>query len=220
MAFPTTSLTNNQVHKEGNRAFVYDSTLGTWDQVREEDEGKKEDIIMSGEISPNVTFPAGHVIQTKMSTVAGYATTQTQTNWTNDHNITVRGKFEMSCTAGNTLMTQLWMGGWSLQDVSQDHTIWARLGIGTSDPGSTAGDDYTYLGNNIYSGSMRYYSTNGQSNQRWHGASWQNILQPTVTGTYHLFFITAVGFAGDTAHFGINTSPMYMAQEIQGDCLV
>jgi len=37
MAFPTSSLTNNQVHKEGNRAFVYDSTLGVWDQVRETD---------------------------------------------------------------------------------------------------------------------------------------------------------------------------------------
>lgn len=37
MAFPTSSLTNNQVHKEGNRAFVYDSAIGVWDQVRESD---------------------------------------------------------------------------------------------------------------------------------------------------------------------------------------
>ncbi len=36
MAFPT-SPSNNQVHKEGNRAFVYDSALGVWDQVRETD---------------------------------------------------------------------------------------------------------------------------------------------------------------------------------------
>ena len=34
MPFPT-SPSNNDVHKIGNRAFVYDSTLGTWDQVRE-----------------------------------------------------------------------------------------------------------------------------------------------------------------------------------------
>ena len=36
MAFPT-SPSNNQVHKETGqqRAFVYDSALGTWDQVRE-----------------------------------------------------------------------------------------------------------------------------------------------------------------------------------------
>ena len=34
MAFPT-SPSNNQVHKEGNRAFVYDSALGVWDQIKE-----------------------------------------------------------------------------------------------------------------------------------------------------------------------------------------
>ena len=32
MAFPA-SPSNNQVHNEGNRSFVYDSALGTWDQV-------------------------------------------------------------------------------------------------------------------------------------------------------------------------------------------
>ena len=37
MAFPTTSLVNNQVHKEGNRAWVYDSTVGVWDQVSDND---------------------------------------------------------------------------------------------------------------------------------------------------------------------------------------
>ena len=36
MAFPT-SPSNNQVHKESgsNRTYVYDSTLGVWDQVKE-----------------------------------------------------------------------------------------------------------------------------------------------------------------------------------------
>ena len=34
MAFPA-SPSNNQVHKEGTRSFVYDSTLGVWDQVKE-----------------------------------------------------------------------------------------------------------------------------------------------------------------------------------------
>ena len=56
MAFPT-SPSNNDVHKEGNRAFVYDSTLGTWDQVRETDRtGNK---ILSGEISGAVTGTLG-----------------------------------------------------------------------------------------------------------------------------------------------------------------
>ena len=59
MAFPT-SPSNNQVHKEGNRAFVYDSTLDVWDQVRETD--RTENKILSGELGSRVTFPAGHVI--------------------------------------------------------------------------------------------------------------------------------------------------------------
>ena len=63
MAFPTSSLTNNQVHKEGNRAFVYDSALGVWDQVRETD--KTENEILQTRISNEATFPAGHIIQLK-----------------------------------------------------------------------------------------------------------------------------------------------------------
>ena len=70
MAFPTSGLSNNQVHKEGNRAFVYDSALGVWDQVRETD--RTENKILSGEIGSAVTgnptlnltsatFPAGHI---------------------------------------------------------------------------------------------------------------------------------------------------------------
>jgi hypothetical protein len=47
MAFPA-SPSNNQVHKEGNRAFVYDSALGTWDQVRETD--RTENKILQGDI--------------------------------------------------------------------------------------------------------------------------------------------------------------------------
>ena len=62
MAFPTTGLSDNQVHKEGNRAFVYDSALGTWDQVKETD--RAENKFLSGKLGSNVTFPAGHVLQT------------------------------------------------------------------------------------------------------------------------------------------------------------
>jgi len=59
MAFPA-SPSNNQVHKEGNRAFVYDSALGVWDQVRETD--RTDNKILQGEIGSGVTFPAGHVV--------------------------------------------------------------------------------------------------------------------------------------------------------------
>ena len=67
MAFPTSGLSNNQVHKEGNRAFVYDSTLGTWDQIRETE--RTEHKILSGEIGSSVTFPFGHVLQVKSTTM-------------------------------------------------------------------------------------------------------------------------------------------------------
>ena len=49
MAFPTSGLSNNQVHKEGNRTFVYDSALGVWDQVRETD--RTENKIFSGNLT-------------------------------------------------------------------------------------------------------------------------------------------------------------------------
>ena len=57
MAFPT-SPSNNQVHRESgsNRTFVYDSTLGVWDQVKE----AQSDISnIAGHISNEVTGFAG-----------------------------------------------------------------------------------------------------------------------------------------------------------------
>ena len=60
MAFPTSSLTNNQVHKEGSRAFVYDSALGVWDQVRETDAPDfRYANIQAGEIGSVVTGGSG-----------------------------------------------------------------------------------------------------------------------------------------------------------------
>jgi len=63
MAFPT-SPSNNQVHKENNRAFVYDSALGVWDQVKESVSERL------GYIEDAVDFPAGHVLQTVRSYLA------------------------------------------------------------------------------------------------------------------------------------------------------
>ncbi len=79
MAFPTSSLTNNQVHKEGNRAFVYDSALGVWDQVRETD--RTENKIIQGEIGSGVAFPAGHAVQVKKNIMNGQ-NTNAGTGWT------------------------------------------------------------------------------------------------------------------------------------------
>ena len=69
MAFPA-SPSNNDVHKEGNRAFVYDSALGVWDQVREIESQNKNKLLsgdigdaVTGSLGSSITFPAGHVIQ-------------------------------------------------------------------------------------------------------------------------------------------------------------
>ena len=69
MAFPATP-SNNDVHKEGNRAFVYDSALGVWDQVREIESQNKNKLLsgdigdaVTGSLGSSITFPAGHVIQ-------------------------------------------------------------------------------------------------------------------------------------------------------------
>jgi hypothetical protein len=59
MAFPTSGLVNNLVHKEGNRSFVYDSATGVWDRVREADTSNLD--IQSGTIGPLVTGGAGLV---------------------------------------------------------------------------------------------------------------------------------------------------------------
>ena len=57
MAFPT-SPSNNQVHSESgsNRTYVYDSTLGVWDQVKE---AQSDVSNIAGHISNEVTGFAG-----------------------------------------------------------------------------------------------------------------------------------------------------------------
>jgi hypothetical protein len=59
MAFPTSSLTNNQVHKIGNRRWVYDSTLGVWDKVAANDTNISDQTGTLG----GVTFPTGMVLK-------------------------------------------------------------------------------------------------------------------------------------------------------------
>ena len=83
MAFPT-SPSNNQVHRESgsNRTFVYDSTLGVWDQVKE----AQSDISnIAGHISNEVTGFAGiKNCDTWRIHSTFYATTSLQTlnvNW-------------------------------------------------------------------------------------------------------------------------------------------
>ena len=102
MAFPTTSLANNQVHKEGNRAWVYDSTSGVWNQVAGNDTDASN---LSGKlgsaitIGSGVTFPTGHIIKvTSHSSAASIDMSSNAEALESDANdITV------SCTIGNIL---------------------------------------------------------------------------------------------------------------------
>ena len=67
MAFPT-SPSNNQVHKEGNRAWVYDSALGVWDQVADND---AEADNIAGTLGNQITFPSGMPIKIQSKTYTG-----------------------------------------------------------------------------------------------------------------------------------------------------
>ena len=124
MAFPTSSLTNNQVHKEGNRAFVYDSTLGVWDQVRETD--RTENKILQGEIGAgvsltNATFPAGHVIQVVTNTTNSYVTSSGTTEaWETDAN-----DIHITVTAGN--MVVCWITGGMLNAETSVAGYWTKI---------------------------------------------------------------------------------------------
>ena len=81
MAFPT-SPSNNQVHKEGQRAFVYDSTLGVWDQVRTpaRTESNLSHTTTTGSFPSGITFPTGHVLQVTQGGIRSSITTAGTTN--------------------------------------------------------------------------------------------------------------------------------------------
>ena len=92
MAFPTGSIADNTVYKIGNRAWVYDSTLGVWDQVADNDTDASNlsgtlgrGITMSG-----VTFPAGHIVQTT-SVTSGTTETVVSSNNNQFTDTTVQG---------------------------------------------------------------------------------------------------------------------------------
>jgi hypothetical protein len=61
MAFPAIP-SDNQVHKTGDRTFVYDSTLGVWDQLKEANP-QETGSISNTTLGSGVAFPSGHVLQ-------------------------------------------------------------------------------------------------------------------------------------------------------------
>ena len=130
MAFPT-SPSNNDVHKEGTRSFVYDSALGVWDQVREVD--SKID-------SQNITSAA--VGLEGNLTVAGDLVTQ--------GNLTVEGELVNSTPLMHRNMI-----------INGAMNVWQRgaLAITTSNNGGFSLDRFKYYqtGAGQYAGTMTQY---------------------------------------------------------------
>jgi hypothetical protein len=162
MAFPTSSLTNNQVHKEGNRAFVYDSAIGVWDQVRETD--RTENKIVQGEIGAGATFPAGHVVNswfTKSNRTTSLAITSAS-GWTSTGatgNVTV--------TAGNDLF--FW---YTVQAYGTSARHWA----------SGIKFDGTLIGNSSYGDGIYHGSTTTFTG--WDSESNQTKITIASSGTF------------------------------------
>ena len=128
MAFPTSGLSNNQVHKEGNRAWVYDSTLGTWDQVKETD--RTENKILSGELGSGVTFPAGHVVNTTFKGCSA----NLHLNQANEIFCTAAQGIEaLEVTAGNKLA--IWFIGGNIY-TSTNSPYYSAMQIRVADNGS------------------------------------------------------------------------------------
>ena len=108
MAFPA-SPSNNQVHKEGDKTFVYDTALGggsvgVWDQVKEANSQETGSITnttlgsgITGTLGSGVTFPAGHVVQVVFNSMApSTISTTTQTYQTTPIYADIQKKFNSS----------------------------------------------------------------------------------------------------------------------------
>ena len=118
MAFPA-SPSNNDVHKEVNRAFVYDSALGVWDQVRETNRSAGD--MGAGVSLTNATFPAGHVIQVVTNTTNSYVTSSGTTEaWETDAN-----DIHITVTAGN--MVVCWITGGMLNAETSVAGYWTKI---------------------------------------------------------------------------------------------
>jgi len=139
MAFPTTSLVNNQVHKEGNRAWVYDSTAGVWDQVKEVDNPSND--IYVGTLGLAVTYPSGHIIQVVNSTFAGI-TTISNTSTANIFNCDI-----VTHKTGSNFFVATNL---SHSNANVDQDIAAAVGFKTGHASTTL-SDYSATGHSTYS---------------------------------------------------------------------
>ena len=140
MAFPT-SPSNNQVHKEDNRAFVYDSALGVWDQVKESVADRLGHMGSGGE---GVIFPAGHVLQVVRNEITSYVTSSGTTEaWEADGT-----DLHITVTKGN--MVVAWINGGMLNAETAVHGYWTKIRF-SENSGAANQDKWTstHIGGNF-----------------------------------------------------------------------
>ena len=182
MAFPT-SPSNNQVHKEGNRTFVYDSTLGVWDRVEETDRFNRTGLLDSDEvgvIGSGVTFPSGHVVQDKLlqreaipTDKQGHISTGSDTFV----NTGIAGSFTTVASANDSYLVFDMSTGMS--------HIAAASSWGTTTMTIKASNSTTWNGADDI-------IQNGSST-----AAYRNRFEPNKTGVYHPQFYRFIYHTGD-----------------------
>ena len=134
MAFPT-SPSNNQIHSENNRQFVYNSTLGVWDQVQNDPLNLHK---------TSVQYPVGSVIQTVRNEITSYVTSSGTTEaWEADGT-----DLHIEVTKGN--MVVAWINGGMLNAETAVHGYWTKIRF--SEVGGTVHQDKwtsTHVGGNF-----------------------------------------------------------------------
>ena len=188
MAFPTSGLTNNQVHKEGNRAFVYDSTLGVWDQVKEVNRTVNK--IYSPSVGGNTIFPKGQVINVQHNTFTGNADT-TSSQYTNTGYTAI---YNLVDTANIVwISAQIWCGAWTGgNDVGSRIQMWdyvTNAQISANTPMNYGHGANGHAGIETAFPWHELYNTNGRKNisleirqlAGWGGTSRVNGQHTTVT---------------------------------------
>jgi hypothetical protein len=155
MAFPA-SPSDNQVHKTGDRTFVYDSTLGVWDQVKEANPQETGSITnttlgsgITGTLGSGVTLPAGHIIQTITNYNTGSLASTSST--TASFGMTSSAS-AITITSGNhvlvTMQVNIYSGG------NYGGFVWMCRGVG---PGNSS-SDMARTSFNVHADCMTYVS--------------------------------------------------------------
>ena len=216
MAFPT-SPSNNQVHKEGNRSFSYDSTAGVWDRIAETDRFQRTGLFAGGEVGElgsNFKFPQGALVKT--------------TSWKD-----VSGNYSSTGSTPKTMIdsvphtlvaTRTYVVRWRFfvygKMTSSSHTyrrISMKFQWGGNErlQGTTPSDDvlsYHDLGRDLRT------SHNGNANSMAN-AAFDCVIPYGTSGTKH-FFVTMHGAGSEwyvQAYASPNTPYFFFIDEYEGD---